>query len=347
MVNVGIVGIGFMGMIHYLAYQRLKGARVAAVCSRDRKKLAGDWRGIKGNFGPPGTKMDLAGVSGYAELDELLADPRIDLVDLCLPPALHAEAAMAALRAGKHVICEKPIGLTTADADRMVAAAGKAGRMLMIAHVLPFFPEFAFARQAVTGGKHGRLLGAHFKRIISDPTWIPDFYDPRKVGGPVIDLHIHDAHFIRLLCGMPQAVSSRGWMKGEVVEFVNTQFDFGHDGPAVTAASGALRQQGRGFTHAFEIYLERATLLFDFAMIGPDPVVAMPLTVLGEKGKITRPKLDGGDAITAFVAELGEAAKAIRTGTPSPMLAGDLARDALLLCQRQTQSVSRGKPVRV
>src|SRR5689334_18182512 len=114
MINVGIVGIGFMGLIHYLAYQRVRGAKVAAVVSRDPKKRAGDRRGIKGNFGPEGTKMDLRGVQGYVELNELLADPKIDLVDICLPPALHASAAIAALQAGKHVIVEKPIGLTTA-----------------------------------------------------------------------------------------------------------------------------------------------------------------------------------------------------------------------------------------
>src|SRR5207248_1549506 len=120
MINVGIVGIGFMGLIHYLAYQRVRGAKVAAVVSRNAKKRAGDWRGIKGNFGPEGTQVDLTGVRGYVELDELLADPKIDLVDICLPPAFHAAAAVAALKAGKHVIVEKPIGLTTAEADRMV-----------------------------------------------------------------------------------------------------------------------------------------------------------------------------------------------------------------------------------
>ena len=57
MVRVGIVGIGFMGMIHYLAYKNVPGAKVAAICTRDKKKLAGDWRGIKGNFGSPGTIM--------------------------------------------------------------------------------------------------------------------------------------------------------------------------------------------------------------------------------------------------------------------------------------------------
>src|SRR5207237_10616904 len=81
MVRIGIVGIGFMGMIHYLAARKLKGARVTAICSRDPKKRAGDWRGIRGNFGPAGTRMDLSKIKKYAELDDLLADPDIDLVD--------------------------------------------------------------------------------------------------------------------------------------------------------------------------------------------------------------------------------------------------------------------------
>src|SRR5215472_8351651 len=101
MVRLGIVGVGFMGMIHYLASRKLKGARVTAICSRDPKKRAGDWRGIRGNFGPPGEMMDLSKIKKYDRLDTLLDDPDIDLVDICNPTYLHAPTATAALRAGK------------------------------------------------------------------------------------------------------------------------------------------------------------------------------------------------------------------------------------------------------
>jgi predicted dehydrogenase len=347
MVQVGIVGIGFMGMIHYLAYQRSEGARVAAICTRDEKKLAGDWRGIQGNFGPPGQVMDLSGITAYRELDALLADPKIDLVDLCLPPAMHADAAVAALKAGKHVFCEKPLAVTTSDAQRMVKAAAQAGRLLMIGHVLPFFPEYRFAHQAVASGEYGRLLGGHFRRIISDPQWLKDFFDPHKVGGPVVDLHIHDAHFIRLLCGQPKGVFSRGRVRGEVVEFLTTQFLFEDNSLAITAASGVINQQGRAFTHGFEIYLERATLTYDFSVLDGQPVLSMPLTVLTADGRVVRPELGSGDPVDAFVAEANEVARAVREGQPSPILGGDLARDALLLCHKQSQSVITGRQVRV
>src|SRR5215831_12972991 len=134
MIRIGIVGIGFMGMIHYLGARDLTGARVTAICSRDPKKLAGDWRGIRGNFGPPGEMMDLSGIKKYDRLEALLADPDIDLVDVCNPTHLHPPTALAALRAGKHVLVEKAIALDPKDADAMVEAANRAGRLLMVAH---------------------------------------------------------------------------------------------------------------------------------------------------------------------------------------------------------------------
>src|SRR5690349_15581951 len=111
MVRIGIAGVGFMGMIHYLAAARLRGAGVAAICTRDKKKLAGDWRGIRGNFGPPGRQMDLGAVKRYEDFNALLADPQIDLVDVCTPTHLHPPMALAALEAGKHVLVEKAIAL--------------------------------------------------------------------------------------------------------------------------------------------------------------------------------------------------------------------------------------------
>ncbi len=256
MIHVGIAGVGFMGWIHWLAYRASRGIRVAAIATRDPKRRAGDWRGIQGNFGPPGEQVDLSGVRACERLEELLRDPSIDLVDLCLPPHLHAEATLQALAAGKHVFVEKPMALTTEDCDRMVEAARKAGKQLLVGHVLPFFPEYAEARRLIEEGRHGKVLGGSFKRVISDPAWLKDFYDPGKIGGPLVDLHVHDAHLIRLLFGMPTSVTSQGRMRGDVVEYCHSMFRFPEPSLVVSAASGVINQQGRAFTHGFEIHLE-------------------------------------------------------------------------------------------
>ncbi|MBN1911764.1 MAG: Gfo/Idh/MocA family oxidoreductase [Pirellulales bacterium] len=346
MINVGITGLGFMGMIHYLAYQRIRGANVKAICETDPVRLSGDWRSIKGNFGPQGKKMNLQGIARHADLDALLADPSIDLVDICLPPSQHVGATIAALKAGKHVFCEKPIALKPADAKRMVRTAKQVGKLLLIGHVLPFFPEYRFAYRTVTSGKFGKMIGGYFRRMISDPTWMTDFYNPDVCGGPMLDLHIHDAHFIRLLCGMPQSVQTIGRMRGEVLELFNTQYLY-DNGPMVTASSGVLQQPGRPFTHAYEIYLEKASILFDFTTVGQDPSFGVPVTLMTNSGRVTRPKLGSGDPVDSFVAELQEVIRSVRTGTPSLLLDGQLAHDALVLAHRQTQSAQRGRPVKV
>jgi predicted dehydrogenase len=340
MVRIGIVGIGFMGMIHYLAARKLKGARVAAICSRDQKKLAGDWRGIRGNFGPPGQRMDLGAVKRYQRLDDLLADPAIDLVDICNPTHLHAGTALAALKAGKHVLVEKAIALDPKDADAMVKAAAKARRLLMVAHVLPFFPEFAFAAEAVRGARYGRLLGGDFKRIISQPDWSAEIGDAAKTGGPAVDLHIHDTHFIGLICGVPAKVFSAGVEQNGAVTYLTTHYLYGKNGPAVSCSSGALAQKGRPFVHGYELYLEEATLVYESG--------ATPLTVLGADGKVKQPKLkSGGEATSGFTAEIQAAVDGIQSGQEPALLGGQLARDALVLCHKECQSVRTGKAVAV
>ncbi len=340
MVRIGIVGVGFMGMIHYLAAGKLRGGRVTAICSRDKKKLAGDWRGIRGNFGPTGTKMDLGHLQRYERFEDLLADPTIDLIDVCTPTNLHAPMALAALKAGKHVLVEKAIALEAKDADAMVKTAHKADKLLMVAHVLPYFPEFAFAAETVRSGKHGRLLGGHFKRVISKPDWSSDIADAAKTGGPAVDLHIHDTHFIGLIAGVPQRVFSSGLVeKDGSVSYLTTQYLYEAGGPAVSCSSGAVAMSGRPFVHGFEIYLEKATLVYDSG--------GTPLTLLTADGKAKVPQLRGGDALAGFTAELQTAIEGIQTGKEPDLLSGQLARDALVLCQKECQSVRTGKAVTV
>lgn len=346
MVHVGIAGIGFMGWIHYLAYQRVRGVKLAAICARDEKKRAGDWRGIQGNFGPPGEQVDLSKVAKYADFDAMLADPTLDVIDICLPPNMHVDHTIAALKAGKHVFCEKPMALTAADCRRMVKAAEKANRQLVIGHVLPYFAEYAYALKTIRSGKYGKPLGGYFKRVISDPSWLKDFFDPTQVGGPLIDLHVHDAHFIRLAFGMPTGVVSQGRMRDDVVEYCNTQFQFADPSLVVSAASGVVNQQGRPFTHGFEIHLERATLHYESAAF-IDGGETMPLKVVDHRGKVIRPNLGEHDAIDAFVGEVKEMAKSVNNNKASDILSGDLACDAVVLCHKQTDSVRRGRAVKV
>lgn len=337
MVRVGLVGVGFMGMIHYLAYQKLPGAKVVAICESDPKKREGDWTSIQGNFGPRGSMMDLTGIRCTDHIQDLFADPHIDLVDLCVPTELHADLTKQAMAAGKHVFVEKPIALTTREADASLQAVRQAKKLLMVGQVLPFFPEFQYALNYVRSGKGGKLQAVHLRRLICKPTWRKG----PQADGPAVDLHIHDNHFICLLAGTPQAVRSRGVVDSEgVVQHVETQYLYSGQGPCVTAASGALYQPGWGFSHGYTILMEKATIAFDS--------LGIPLTLLTADGKVEKVQLAGsGDPIDAFVGELNEVVQSVERGTPSALLDGKLGRDALAISLSEEEAVKTGREVTV
>ncbi len=341
MLKIGIVGIGFMGMIHYLAYERIENVKVVALCeSFFKERLKGDWTKIKGNFGPAGTQMDLTGIATYDNLDDMLNDPNVDVVDICLPPAAHAANTIAALKAGKNVFCEKPISLQQDQGVAMVEAAAETGKLLMIGHVLPFFDAFNYIYQAAVTNKFGKCLGGNFTRVISDPTWLKNFYSMNGSGGPMLDLHIHDAHFIRTLFGMPKKVQSVARLRGDVPEYFNTQFLYDDPDLVVTATSGCIMQQARPFEFSYEVHFEKATVFTDC-------FTQVPVTVLNADGSIEKPEFPAGDDITPFVNELTEARNCFLAGKPSAMLDGVLARDALTICHKEIEACNKRVPVEI
>jgi predicted dehydrogenase len=291
--------------------------------------------------------MDLSGHNRHTEFDLLLADSSVDMVDLCVPNDEHAKLAIRALEAGKHVLVEKPIALSTADADAMLAASRSSGKLLMVAHVLPFFPEFAFAAEAVRSGRYGKLKAAHFTRLISRPDWSTGIADALRSGGPAIDLHIHDTHFIGLVCGVPDAVQSSGVVEDGAVSYIASQYLYDKKDIAVSAVSGAISQSGRPFAHGFEVYLERATLSYEFASLGGAGHLATHLSVILPDGTVERPELAAGGELDAFTAELDVAVKSVTMGNTNSPLAGTLARQALVTCLAEVESVRSRRPVLV
>jgi predicted dehydrogenase len=326
-----------MGMMHYLAYQQIEDVKVVAICEVSEERRLGDWRSIKGNFGPSGTQMDLTGVSTYAEAADLFGDAEVDLVDICLPPGAHSATAIEALNAGKHVVCEKPIALTIEDAERMVETAQKNNKFFVVAQVLPFFPAYRFVYDSLRSGRFGRLLGGHFDRVISEPVWLKNFYDMTTIGGPLLDLHIHDAHFIRLLFGLPDAVQSVGRLRKDVPEYFNTQFIYKNSDLVVTSTSGVIQQQGRPFMAHYEVHFEQATLVLNGAVP----------TILTADGNVEQADIPEIDEVGIFTNELREVTGSIKNQRISPILGSELARDALIIALKERESILQKKTVSI
>jgi predicted dehydrogenase len=145
--GVGIVGGGFMATVHSRAARAARGRLVGIVSSSPATSAAAaDELGIE---------------TGYASLDDLLADEAIDVVHVCTPNALHAGQARAALSAGKHVVCEKPLATSVTDAAALVAQAASASLVGTVPFVYRFHPLVREARARVQAGELGRLLSVH------------------------------------------------------------------------------------------------------------------------------------------------------------------------------------------
>lgn len=200
-----------MGSTHLKAIKDIPQAELVAVADTDEKRLSGDLSGIQGNIGGPGEKLDFSKLRRYSDWREAVKDPEVEAVDICFPTSFHADVTMGALRAGKHVLVEKPMGLDGASVDAMVAEAKRSGRILMSAQVLRFFPAYRVMADMVKTGKLGAVRSAIFRRRCSAPAWSPWMADKKVSGGGVFDLLIHDIDFCLHMFGKPESVSAVGY----------------------------------------------------------------------------------------------------------------------------------------
>jgi predicted dehydrogenase len=304
-VKIAILGLGFMGTTHLKALDAIEGVQLAAVLGNDERQLAGDFSAVKGNLGGPAGKVDLSGVAKYRHLDALLADRSIDAVDICLPTDLHEPVAIQALRAGKHVLVEKPMALTGAAADRMVAEAERCGRLLMTAHVLRFWPEFAALREAVRGGRFGCARYGVFHRRCAAPGWGGWLKDPARSGGGVFDLLIHDVDMCLHLFGTPEAVSATGHSDAAAgIDCIHAEL-FYSVGAAVLITGGWHAPGAFPFSMEFTVAFDGGTL--DYSSAG------RPLVAYTAGGAECLANGAGGDG---YAAEIAYFAECCRSGRP-------------------------------
>ena len=254
-VNVGVIGLGFMGAVHLSAYAKIAGASVAAVCSGGSKNFTGDLSEVGGNLAREPVRFDFSAVRKYTDWKELVADPSVEVVDICLPTDLHAAVTVAALENGKHVLCEKPMALTVPECERMMAAAAQQKRVLMIGQVLRFWPEYEELKKLVQSGEYGSIRSATFVRRSGLPDWSRWLTDESRSGGAVLDLMLHDVDQALSLFGMPQRVAAKSM--GDPDTVMATLIYPG--GPEVRIQGGWFAP-GTPFSMSFQVRADRAEL---------------------------------------------------------------------------------------
>ncbi len=252
MLKIGIIGCGGMGMTHASAYKILeknvKVVAVADVVPEAAKKAA-----------------DLVGAERiYASGDELLANEKLDYVDICLPTYLHTHHAVAAMEKGMHVFLEKPVCMNEDEAQLLLETQKKTGAIVQIGLCCRFNECHEYLKQVIVDGTYGKLIAGTFQRVSPKPTWGWEnwYMDPEKSGTVAMDLHVHNADFIRYIMGDPDSFEFNVTRRAEGnIEHVYAIYHYGD--AVILSEDGWDFPSSFPFSESFRVKFERATLVLN------------------------------------------------------------------------------------
>ena len=338
-IRVAVVGFGFMGRMHYGVWKRMKGAKVVALCDKDRTQFETTIKG--GNLAGADESLDFGDALICDDFDQMLADVKPDVVDITLPTPLHPVLAIKALEQGISVLCEKPMALTSAACDQMIKAAKKApnGAQLMIAQCLRFWPAFQFLKTLIDSGKYGKPLAASFRRYSTMPGWGKGkswFADESRSGGVALDLHIHDADLVQFLFGLPTAVTSRAtYHEDGHMQYISTLYDVGNI--TVTAEGSWCMAPAFGFEANYIVTFEKAVVVLDGKR-------EKPLAIYPVKGDVIVPKLKPEEG---YYYEIQWFLDKLRGKKVPCLTTPEASRNSVALIEAEKQSAKSGKTVKV
>jgi predicted dehydrogenase len=254
-VRVGIVGCGQMGQWHLDAYRRLPDVELVAVADENVARA----RAFANQIG--------AGASAHASYTAMLESAALDAVSICTPPSTHRAVALAALEAGAHVLCEKPLAATLAEAEEMAAAAARGQRVLLTAFKFRFFDEVARVRDLIARGLlgdivHARLVFGGF--IDMSGSW---YADPALSGGGVLfdnGPHAFDLarHLLGGIVSIEASVSRHQPI--DVEDTVNVHCELARGGVLTIVMSWSLPVPAR---HYLELYGTQGTALLELGAL--------------------------------------------------------------------------------
>ncbi|MFB3896252.1 MAG: Gfo/Idh/MocA family protein [bacterium] len=326
MLKVGIIGTGTMGRFHTFAYSQIQGSKVVA-CSDPRlevcKEVAAQYQ-----------------AKCVENPDEIISNPEIDLVDICTPTPFHKEYTLKAIKAGKHVFCEKPIARTIAEAEAMAKTIKAAKVKFVVGHVLRFFPEFVVMKQMIDQGKIGKPGVVRTSRMAGFPRASNDWYANFPMsGGVILDMIIHDFDWLNWVFGAPKRVFAHGLINSGYDHLDYALVTIRYKNGVIAHVEGSWAQPG-GFAVKVEATGDKGQL--DFVMGDTMPVnmqqrktdkssvgVAVPESPLSED---------------PYTSEIRHFVNCILNDTP-PAVTVDDAVAALKVSLAALESIKTGQPV--
>ena len=324
MIRVGIVGAGFIAAAHAQAYASLPEVELAFIADPRREKA----ERLAGMFG-----------ARVAKSTDTLFQADVDVVSICTPTPTHASLAVALLESGKHVLCEKPIARTIAEAEAMLAAVETTGLKFMVGHVSRFEADHQRAKAVLERGDLGHLRMASQSITGPFPEWSRDgwFADAAQSGGPVVDLAIHSFDYLLWLFGSPVTRVSAVGLKRKInlhsYALVTLRFENG--GMALVEVSWA-HPKAQGLSVRTELVGTSGRLSWAYEDIPA-------LRIAKEEGGAKNVVMPGENS---FATEIAAFVRCVVDDTPPPV-SGLEALAALRVSLAASEALESGRTVRL
>ena len=323
LLRVGVAGAGFIGAVHARAYKHVPGAELVGVADPIGEKAA--------------ALAKETGCRPFHDYEQLIA-AGLDIISICLPPQPHLAAAEAAARAGVHVLMEKPIARTVAEADQMLAACRAAGVYLMTGFTHHFYPEMREAQRLVREGAIGKPLTALDAMSITHAFALPWYRDRDIAGGGVF------------MCNAVHGFDRVSWVLGQRITAVAAQVQPTIGSQGEDYGSALARFDGGAQGTFFQHWGPYRTVMCEMQVYGDEGMLHVrswdSIEVLaGERRTVERfyyPDSGFSDrTMQGMVAELTEMVEAVRQGR-QPEPGGEAGRTSVALVHAVYQAAERG-----
>ena len=235
--KIGILGTGF-GAYHAKIYSKLKNIDSIIIWGRDEVKL----RNIKNDIN----------IKTTTNINDILDDPDISLIDICLPSSLHREYTIETLKNGKHVFCETPVALTLEDAILMEEASKKYNKKIFVDMFIKFDGPYDILYKFVKENKYGELKALHLKRKT------PPLWGSLGLDEITTKLMLHEFDFVTWLLGPSDDIISTGAQKDKDKAHVETIMNY--ENSFVEIQCSSMMPEYHPFTTAYEATFENGTL---------------------------------------------------------------------------------------
>lgn len=262
-IKVAIVGFGGISRAHNNGYAKLVSegfpVKVTAICDKDPERIK---KATEINLGGGASPIPETAEIFY-DIDELIEKGDFDMADICLPTYLHMEVACKMMRAGKHVLSEKPMALNSEQCEEMIKVRDETGMKLMIAQCLRFSPKYLYLKECIDSGCFGKLKNIFMDRLSKYPLWGSDhwFEKTELSGGCILDTHIHDLDMARFLLGEPETVSAASYDGISRWQLINSRLFY--DGVTVIANGSWDEADSLKFKMGYRTRFEKASVVFD------------------------------------------------------------------------------------